>query len=46
MTVSALWEHCRDIDEIATFERFVQGLDLLYCLGTINFERGLLVRSE
>lgn len=45
-TVTGLWERCRGIEEFGTFERFVQALDLLFLLGAVRLERGLLVRSS
>ncbi|MDI6736361.1 MAG: hypothetical protein QME42_09270 [bacterium] len=44
-TVSSLWEkvHKRYL-EIRTFERFVLTLDLLYIMGLIKFENGIIKR--
>ena len=41
-TVSELWERARTVKEVGTFERFVLALDLLYALGAVRFEAGLL----
>jgi hypothetical protein len=45
-TVTELWEEMRDAPGIATFERFVLGLDLLYALGVVELDRGLLKRVQ
>lgn len=46
MTITALWERLRGEDGVGTFDRFVLGLDLLYLLGAIELQDGLLHRSE
>ena len=43
-TVTRLWEQLRASTQVATFERFVLALDLLYALGAVEFEDGLLRR--
>jgi len=45
-TVTVLWERCHEVEEIGSFERFVKALDLLFALGIIRFDRGLLVKAE
>ncbi|KAB8334717.1 hypothetical protein SD80_010270 [Scytonema tolypothrichoides VB-61278] len=45
-TVSSLWGAVATIPEIATFERFVLTLDLLYAIGAIEMETGLLRRCR
>lgn len=45
-TVTSLWESVRVIPEVTTFERFVLALDLLYMLGAVQIEEGLLQRSR
>jgi hypothetical protein len=44
-TVSALWERVRGLPEIATFERFVLALDLVYIMGVVDIEDGVLRRQ-
>ena len=44
--ISTLWEKMRDIPEVGTFQRLVLTLDLLYMLGAIKFEKGLLRRIK
>ena len=44
-TVSSLWERTKQQDGIATFDRFVSALSILYMLGALKLEDGLLVRS-
>ena len=41
-TVTSLWSDLSKLPEIATFERFVLVLDLLYMIGAIELEEGLL----
>ena len=44
-TVSALWEVAKQRREIHNYRRFVLALTLLYMLGAIELQDGLLVRS-
>ncbi len=45
-TVSSLWEKVRKkYLEIRTFERFVLTLDLLYAMGLIELENGIIKRQ-
>lgn len=41
-TVTSLWSDLSKLPEVATFERFVLVLDLLYMIGAIELEEGLL----
>lgn len=41
-TITSLWSDLSKLPEIATFERFVLVLDLLYMIGAIELEEGLL----
>ena len=41
-TVTSLWSDLSKVPEVATFERFVLVLDLLYMMGAIELEEGLL----
>jgi len=43
-TVSRLWSRFRERREVATFQRFVLVLDLLFALGAVELENGLLRR--
>ncbi len=45
-TVSSLWSAVATMPEVATFERFVLTLDLLYAIGAIEMDTGLLRRSR
>ena len=45
-TVSSLWESAKAEPGVATFERFVLALSLLYALGAVDWQDGLLVRGE
>jgi hypothetical protein len=44
-TVSRLWDRFRERREVATFQRFVLVLDLLFALGAVELENGLLRRQ-
>jgi hypothetical protein len=41
-TVTHLWESVRSEQNVATFERFILALDLLYMIDAISIEDGLL----
>ena len=43
-TVSQLWNDVRALPGVRTFERFTLSLDLLFALGAIEFQEGLLRR--
>lgn len=43
-TISSLWDAVSTMPEVATFERFVLTLDLLYIIGAVEIEEGLLRR--
>ncbi|MEH2010412.1 ABC-three component system middle component 6 [Nostoc sp.] len=45
-TVSSLWSAVATMPEVATFERFVLTLDLLYAIGAIEMNEGLLHRCH
>ena len=45
-TVSSLWETSKGEKGIATFERFVSALTLLYALGAVNWKEGLISRGD
>ncbi len=45
-TVSSLWISVSKMPEVATFERFVLTLDLLYAVGAIEMHEGLLCRCR
>ena len=45
-TVSSLWEKARRHEEIKTFEKFILTLDLLYALGLIEFDEGIIRRKN
>lgn len=45
-TVSSLWEKVRrKYSEIKTFEKFVLTVDLLFALGLIEFDEGIVKRK-
>lgn len=43
-TVTSLWSATHNLPEVKTFERFTLGLDLLFMIGAVNFQEGLLRR--
>lgn len=45
-TITELWDDMRDVPGIASFERLALGLDLLYALGLVEMDRGLLKRVQ
>lgn len=45
-TVTGLWESVREEPSVGTFERFVLALSMLHITGAVQYERGLIVRSE
>lgn len=44
-TVTQLWDEMRDVPQIVTFERLVLGLDLLYAIGLVELDGGLIRRA-
>lgn len=45
-TVTSLWSDLSKLPEVATFERFVLALDLLYMIRAIELEEGLLYKRH
>lgn len=45
-TVTSLWSDLSKISEVATFERFILVLDLLYMIGAIELEEGLIYKRH
>jgi hypothetical protein len=45
-TVTSLWSDLSKLPEVATFERFILVLDLLYLIGAIELEEGLLYKRN
>jgi hypothetical protein len=45
-TVTSLWNAVSTMPEVATFERFVLTLDLLYMIGAVEMDEGLLRRCH
>ena len=43
---SALWERLRGREEVGNFQRMVAALDLLYLMGAVNLEDGLIRRTN
>ena len=44
-TVTALWNTANMLPEVKTFEKFTLGLDLLFMMGAVEFQDGLLRRT-
>ena len=45
-TVTSLWERAREEAAVGSFERFVLGLDMLYIIGAVGLENGLIARMQ
>lgn len=45
-TVTALWDQMRDETEVGSYEHYILALDLLYALGAICLDKGLVSRSS
>ena len=45
-TISSLWNAVSTMPGVATFERFVLTLDLLYIIGAVEIDEGLLRRCS
>ncbi|KJV91137.1 hypothetical protein RBEMOGI_1624 [Rickettsia bellii str. RML Mogi] len=46
MDIANLWQEAKDIPSIETYERFILGLDLLFCFGLIDIENNLIMRKK
>jgi len=44
-TVTQLWDEMRDLPQVATFDRLVLGSDLLYMMGLIELDGGVIRRA-
>ena len=44
-TVTELWESGRRVKAVGNFERFVLALDILYIVGAVHLEDGLIART-
>lgn len=44
-TVTELWDKARARSEVRTFDRFVDGMDLLFILGAVRFHEGRITRE-
>ena len=44
-TVTQLWDEMRDLPQVVTFERLVLGLDLLYLMGLVELDGGVIRRA-
>lgn len=45
-TVTELWDRARARSEVRTFDRFVDGMDLLFILGAVRFHEGRITREK
>lgn len=45
-TISSLWENVRNDKKIKSFEKFVLTLDLLYSIGLIEIEEGIIKKVK
>jgi len=46
VTVSGLWERVREKRNVGTFERFALATNLLFLMGVIDFQDGMLARVK
>ncbi len=46
LDIASLWQKSKDIPSIETYERFILGLDLLFCFGLIDIENNSLMRKK
>jgi hypothetical protein len=44
-TVTQLWDEMRELPQVLTFERLVLGLDLLYMMGLVELDGGVIRRA-
>jgi hypothetical protein len=44
-TVTQLWDEMRELPQVVTFERLVLGLDLLYMMGLVELDGGVIRRA-
>lgn len=45
-SVSSLWEKVKSKDEINTFEKFISGLVVLFSVGAISYNDGVLTKNK
>ena len=43
-TVSSLWEKCKLIPEVSSYEKFVISMDFLFLVGLIDFNKNGLIQ--
>ena len=46
VTPSSLWEGVREETNVGTYERFVLAMNLLYLIGAIELQDGLIARAS
>lgn len=44
-TVTEIWDVAKTQHEVKTFDKFVDGMDLLFILGALRVENGLIIKS-
>lgn len=44
-TVTEIWDNVKAQHEIKTFDWFVSGMDLLFLLGVVRFDNGVIVKT-
>lgn len=44
--ITNLWDEAKNIPNIETYERFILGLDLLFCFGLVDFKEDLIIRIK
>ncbi len=45
-TVTSIWNKVRELEAINTYEKFIAGLTILYCLKAIDIQNGILLKNE
>lgn len=43
-TLTGLWDHVRSYREVGSYARFILALDLLFLLGAVELDQGLIRR--
>lgn len=45
-TVSSLWERMKGYEQINTYEKFISGLVLLFTVGVIVYNNGVIIKNK
>ena len=44
-TISSVWERVKGTKQINTYEKYISGLSLLYMLGAIEYNNGIIIKK-